>query len=74
MGRSFANQAWGVAVRMADGSLRYWCAAGARRGGQDEWSPRASQARRFDDQASARREADQFTTSNASVEYLVVEL
>ena len=74
MARSDAAGAWAVAARLADGSLRYWCAPGARRGGQDEWSPRASQARRFDDEAIARQAAERFTTSGVAVEYVVVKL
>ncbi|MDT4939403.1 MAG: hypothetical protein QOG80_3074 [Pseudonocardiales bacterium] len=36
-----------IVAILADGRRVYWCPAGSRRGGQDQWSPRASQALRY---------------------------
>lgn len=41
------REQWAVVARLADGRQVYWCASGSRRGGQDQWSPRASQALRY---------------------------
>lgn len=67
-------QRWAVAVRLADGSLRYLCAPGTRRGGQDEWSPRPNQALVFASQADAQEAARRFELNAAAKEYLTVRL
>ena len=65
---------WSVAVRLADGRKLYWCAPGSRRGGQDEWSPRVSQALRFATQKDAERVIAEFDKTSAVKEYLVVRI
>lgn len=65
---------WVVAVRLADGSLRYLCAPEKRQGGQDDWSPRINQARTFPSQADAGKVAGGFTPSAAAKEYLAIPL
>jgi hypothetical protein len=63
---------WVVAARLADGSLRYLCAPGTRRGGQDEWSPRIEQARTFLSEADAEQVAGGCTPNAAAKEYLAI--
>ena len=63
---------WVVAARLADGSLRYLCAPGTRRGGQDEWSPRVKQARTFPSEAEAEKVAGGFTPNAAAKEYVAI--
>lgn len=67
-------QQWVVAARLADGSLRYLCPHGTRRGGQDEWSPRANQALTFPNKASAEKAANAFEPNAAAKEYPAVRL
>jgi hypothetical protein len=67
-------QQWVVAVRLADGSHRYLCAPGTRRGGQDEWSPHRNQALRFASEALAESMAARFEPNAAAMEYLAVRL
>ena len=62
---------WGIAVRLADGSLRYYCLGG---GVQGQWGAHESQACRFDSEDAARRRASAFQTNDAAKEYLVVHL
>jgi hypothetical protein len=62
---------WGIAVRLADGSHRYYCLEGAIQG---QWGPRESQARRFASADDAQRQASAFQTNDAAKEYLVVHL
>ena len=69
-----AGKQWGVAVRLADGSHRYLCAPGARRGGQDRWTPRANQALRFASKDDAEEAAAGFESNAAAKEYLAVQL
>jgi hypothetical protein len=63
----------GVAVRLADGTRLYLCAAGEGRRGQQDWG-RQSQARRFDTKEEAQQVADVFETNSAAKEYEVVRL
>ena len=63
-----------MAVRLADGSLRYLCPPGTRRGGQDEWSARANQALTFPNKADAEKAASAFEVNAAAKEYLAVRL
>ena len=65
---------WAVVVRLANGSRLYWCAPESRRGGQDRWSPRRTQALRFATKADAERAAAEFGVNAAAKEYLVVAL
>jgi hypothetical protein len=67
-------QQWVAAVRLADGSLRYLCPSGTRRGGQDDWSPRANQALRFPSKADAEKVADGFEVNATPKEYLALRL
>lgn len=69
-----AGAQWGVAVRLADGRKLYWCAPGSRRGGQDQWSPRVSQALRFDALEDAERIIAGFGETAAAWEYVVVRI
>jgi hypothetical protein len=62
---------WGIAVRLADGSRRYYCLEG---GVQGQWGVHESQALRFDSAADAERQAHSFQTNDAAKEYLVVHL
>lgn len=69
---------WGVVVRLADGSLRYY-APHSRRQGQADWSPRESQARRFPSRDEAERQITAFAPygssgAAATVRYEVVRL
>ena len=61
-----------MAVRLADGSLRYLCPPGTGRGGQDEWSRRANQAVAFPSKADAEKAASALDTNAAAKEYLAV--
>jgi len=65
---------WAVAVRLSDGSLRYLCPSDTRRGGQDDWSPRADQAVRFVSESDAQEVAATFDLSTSAKEYLVVRV
>jgi len=65
---------WAVAVRLADGSVRYLCPIGARRGGQNEWSPRISQALRLPAKSDAEEIAARFEVNAAAREYVVIGL
>jgi len=69
-----SGQQWVVAVRLADGSLRYLCPPGTRRGGQDEWSTRANQALTFRDRDDAEKAASAFEVNAAAKEYLAMRL
>jgi hypothetical protein len=70
-GRAVAStQRWAVTVRLADGSLRYLCPSGTRRGGQDDWSPRVNQTLRFPSKADAEEVAKGFALNGAAKEYL----
>jgi len=61
-------------VQLADGSRQYLCAPGSRRGGHDEWSPRATQALRFPAEAEAERSAAGFRTNDTAKEYVAIRL
>ena len=61
-------------ARLADGSHRYLCAPGTRRGGQDEWSTRVNQALRFDSKIAAEKVASGLASNSAAKEYLAVKL
>jgi len=61
-------------VRLADGSYRYLCAPGSRRGGQDEWSPRRDQALSFASETEAATLAGSFEPNALAKEYLTVRL
>ncbi len=63
-----------VAIRLADGTLQYVCDPGSRTGGQDEWSPRPTQALRFPSHAEAESRAANFSTDGAAKEYTAVIL
>jgi hypothetical protein len=65
---------WAVAVRLADGSHLYLCAAGTRRGGQGNWSTRVNQALRFAAKAEADNVVAGFELNAAAKEYVVVRL
>ena len=65
---------WAVVVRLANGSRLYWCAPESRRGGQDRWSPRRTQALRFATKAHAERAAAEFDVNAVAKAYLVVAL
>ena len=72
---SVSNAAgWAVVVRLANGSRLYWCAPGSPRRGQDQWSPRRTQALRFATKADAERAAAEFAVNAHAKEYLVVAL
>jgi hypothetical protein len=64
---------WVIVVRLADRRRMFWCAPGGRRGGQDRWSPRETQALRFAAKGDAERAVAQFETNAAAKEYVVVE-
>jgi hypothetical protein len=64
---------WGVVVRLADGR-RLFYSPGSRRQGQEEWSPRPTQAHRYSTQADAERVAGTLTTNAQAGEYLAVQL
>lgn len=64
---------WGVAVRLADGS-RLFYSQGSGRQGQEDWSPRESQARRYATREEAEREAEAFDTNAQAREYLAIQL
>jgi hypothetical protein len=69
-----ARDQWAVVARLADGRHLYWCAPGSRQGGQDQWSPRASQALRYAMRADAERVIAGFDQPSAVKEYLVVRV
>jgi hypothetical protein len=62
---------WGIAVRLADGSRRYYCLEG---GIQGQWGVHESQACRFGNADDAERQANAFQTNDAAKEHLVVRL
>ena len=64
---------WGVVVRLADGRRLYY-SLGSGRQGQEEWSPRASQAHRYGTQGDADRVAGNFAINAHAREYLAVQL
>ena len=65
--------AWCVTVRLGNGSVRYYAAQTAREG-QDAWSPRATQAHPFADEASARQFAESCQVGGDVREYAVVKV
>jgi hypothetical protein len=69
-----SHSRWAVAVRLADGSRRLLCAPESRTGGQDQWSPRLTQARSFSSQAEAEKSAAAFMTNDTAKEYLAIRL
>jgi hypothetical protein len=70
---SAERAAWGVAVRLADGSKLFYSPESGRHG-QEDWSPRESQARRYATQEEAEREAQAFRTNAQAREYQVIPL
>ena len=64
---------WGVTARLSNGSVRYY-AANTARAGQQEWSPRVTQAHPFSDEAAARRFAESCEVGGEVREYTVVKL
>jgi hypothetical protein len=65
---------WAIVVRLANGSRLYWSAPESRRGGQDQWSRRITQARRFTTKIDAESVAAGFDLNAQAKEYLVVAL
>ena len=63
---------WAIIAVLADGRNAYWCAPGSRRGGQDQWSPRESQALCYSTRAEAEQVITTFTFSPAVSRYEVV--
>jgi hypothetical protein len=68
------SSGWGVVGRLADGRQLYRCPPTSRRGGQDQWSPRVTQAARFNSREEAERVASEFETNAAAKQYLVVRI
>lgn len=64
---------WGVVVRLADGRRLYYSPDSGRQG-QEEWSPRASQAQRYDTREDAELAAANFTTNAHAQECVAVPL
>jgi hypothetical protein len=64
-------QEWGIAVRLADGSRRYYCLEG---GIQGQWGAHESQAYRFGSADDAELQASDFQANDAAKEYLVLRL
>jgi hypothetical protein len=73
MAASAKGAEWGVVVRLADGSSLFY-SPGSGRQGQEDWSPRESQARRFATQEEAKREAASVSTNAQAQEYRAVRL
>jgi hypothetical protein len=67
------NQTWAVAVRLRDGSMRYYAPISDRQG-QHDWSPRATQAHRFADQAAAEAFAASCYVGSDAREYIALQL
>lgn len=63
---------WVIVAVLADGTNTYWCAPGSRRGGQDQWSPRESQALRYPTRAQAEQVIATFDSSRAVSRYEVI--
>jgi hypothetical protein len=63
-----------VAARIAAGRRLYCSASGSRQRGQDQWSPRASQALRYATRADAERVIAGFDQPPAVKEYLVAQV
>ncbi len=70
---SAKRAAWGVVLRLADGSRLFYSPESGRHG-QEDWSPRESQARRYATREEAEREAEGFTTNGQAREYLAIRL
>lgn len=64
---------WGIAVRLSDGRSLFYSPDSGRQG-QEEWSPRPSQARRYPTRQEAERVANAFSTNEQAREYLAVQL
>ena len=64
---------WGVVVRLADGRRLYYSPDSGRQG-QEEWSPRESQAQRYATREGAEQVAANFTTNAQAREYVPVQL
>jgi hypothetical protein len=64
---------WGVVVRLPDGRQRYYSPDSGRQG-QEEWSPRVSQAHRYATGDDAERVAATRTTNAQAREHLAVQL
>jgi hypothetical protein len=64
---------WAIGVRLANGSIRYFCQPTGRQG-QEQWSPRENQSERYSSEGEARAQIRSFETSAAAVEYVVVPL
>lgn len=70
---SIKRAEWGVVVRLADGSHRFYAPQSGRQG-QEDWSPRESQARRYPSREDAEREAASFTANSQAREYMAIKL
>jgi hypothetical protein len=64
--------AWVVAARLADGRRLYHSPKSGRQG-QQEWSPRTSQAHRYATRDDAERAAIGFATNSDALEYEVIQ-
>lgn len=69
-----SSSPWVVVARLADGTVRYLCPPGSRRSGQDDWSPRVNQARRFGSRGDAEEIVATLETNSAAKEYLAIRL
>ena len=63
---------WGVVVRLPDGRRLFYSPESGRQG-QEDWSPRESQARRYATREEAEREAEAFSTNAQAREYLAIQ-
>jgi len=64
---------WGIIVRLNSGSRLYYSTR-LDPAGQPEWTPRVTEARRFDTEANATAEAAPMQRNRAAMEYEVVRL
>ena len=63
---------WVILAVLADGKNAFWCAPRSRRGGQDQWSPRESQALRYSTRAEAEKVVAMFGSLPAVSRYDIV--
>lgn len=67
-----SKSSWVVTAVLRDGSRTYWSAPASRVGGQDQWSPRLSQALRYPTRTEAEGVVSGFDRSAAVSAYEVM--
>lgn len=67
-----SKPSWAIAAVLRDGSRTYWSAPASRVGGQDQWSPRLSQALRYATRDEAEGVVSGFDHSSAIRAYEVL--